>query len=110
MFKKTFLSSMLIAGLALTGYGFAQEGPKNLKVLPKTLTKPEIKKIMKGYADALGVQCDFCHDTDDMSKDTEHKTKARDMIAMTMEINKTTFKGKDRVKCVTCHNGAKEPK
>jgi hypothetical protein len=88
----------------------ADGGGKNLKVLPATMTKAEIKKLMKGIADSLGVQCDHCHNTDDMSQDTKMKEKARDMMKMTAEINKAHFAGKDRVKCVTCHNGNKEPK
>jgi hypothetical protein len=108
--RRIVLLSALIFGIGLTGYGFAQQGGKNLKILPKTLTKPEIKKLMKGIADSLGVQCDHCHDTDDMAKDTKMKEKAREMMIMTANLNKTAFKGKDRVKCITCHNGKKEPK
>jgi hypothetical protein len=109
--RRIVLLTALVFGIALTGYGLAQPaGGKNLKVLPKTLSKPDIKKYMKSVADALGVQCDHCHDTDDMAKDTPKKDKAREMILMTQNLNKTSFKGKDRVKCVTCHNGKKEPK
>jgi hypothetical protein len=112
------LSAAMLAGVLLTVLGFvtrpspvsAADGGKNLKVLPTTLSKAEIKKIMKNIADSLGVQCDFCHDTEDMSKDTENKEIARSMMKMTAELNKTYFKGEQRVKCVTCHNGKKEPK
>jgi hypothetical protein len=117
MRKSVYLGAILV-GVLMTGYGFlgrpyeasAADGGKNLKILPQTLTKAEIKKIMKGISESLGVQCDFCHDTDDMAKDTEHKETARGMMKMTAELNKTFFKGKDRVKCVTCHNGKSEPK
>ena len=109
--RRIALLSALVLGVVLTGYGLAQPaGGKNLKILPKTMSKQEIKKAMKGIADALGVQCDFCHDTDDMAKDTPKKERAREMMLMTANVNKTTFKGKDRVKCVTCHMGKKEPK
>jgi hypothetical protein len=104
------LLSAIVVGLGLTSYGFAQQGGKNLKILPKTMTKPEIKRAMKGIADALGVQCDHCHDTDDMAKDTPKKERAREMMLMTQNVNKTTFKGKDKVKCVMCHRGKAEPK
>ena len=108
--RRLVLLSALTLGIGLTTYGYAQQGGKNLKILPKTMTKPEIKKLMKGIADSLGVQCDHCHDTDDMAKDTPKKLKARDMMTMTATLNKQYFKGKDRVKCVTCHNGKAEPK
>lgn len=114
--KKSLFLSALFAGLFAAGLvahqsaaSAADPGGKNLKVLPKELSKAEIKKLMKGISDSLGVQCDFCHDTDDMAKDTEHKEVARGMMKMTMELNKNYFKGKQRVTCMTCHNGKKEP-
>ncbi len=108
--RTTFLVAALALGLSVTGYALAQEGPKNLKVLPKTMTKAEIKKTMKAIADGLGVQCDHCHNTDDMSLDTPKKEKAREMLTMVGEINKKFFKGEMKVRCVTCHNGNPEPK
>ena len=67
---------------------------------------------MKLVSKALGVQCDFCHDLDDFSKDVEHKEVARGMMKMTASINaklkKDGFKGE--VKCITCHAGAEKPK
>ena len=115
---RKLLIGAILTGFFMTGLAFvggsreasAGDGGKNLKVLPQTLTKAEIKKLMKGIADSLGVQCDHCHNTDDMSQDTKLKDKAREMMKMTAEINKAHFEGKERVKCVTCHNGSKEPK
>ncbi len=98
-----------VLGLQI-GPALAQEAPKNLKVFPANTPKPEIKKAMKGIAAALGVQCDFCNNLDDMAQDTEHKEIARTMMRMTAEINKKHFAGKPKVSCVTCHNGQKEPK
>ncbi len=86
------------------------EEPKNLKVFPKDTSKKDIKKAMKKIAKALDVQCDFCHDLDDMAKDTEKKETARGMMKMANAINKKSFKSKPRVRCVTCHNGKKKPK
>jgi hypothetical protein len=106
----------IAAGMTLTAYSLtvgsalAQEAPKNLKVFPANTPKPELKKAMKGIAAALGVQCDFCHNLDDMAQDTEHKEKARAMMRMVMEINKKHFAGKPKVGCITCHNGKEEPK
>ena len=114
--RKKILALVTVAGMLATGIGFlaseaeAQDGPKNLQVLPKDTPKAELKKMMKGIASALGVQCDFCHNLDDMSQDTEHKKIAREMMKMTAAINKDHFAGKPKVGCVTCHNGKKEPK
>jgi hypothetical protein len=111
------LAAAMFAGLFAVGTAFlvpspaaAEDAAKNLKVLPTSMSKPDIKKRMKKIAAALGVQCDHCHDTDDFSKDTEHKEKARAMMKMTAEINKNWFKNEQRVDCVTCHNGQEEPK
>lgn len=116
--RKSLFIGALLSGVLMTAIAFVSPHPasagdpggKNLKVLPKDLSKADIKKMMKGIADSLGVQCDFCHDTDDMAKDTEHKEVARAMMKMTAEINKASFKGKSRVTCMTCHNGKAEPK
>ena len=88
----------------------AQEAPKNLKVFPPGTSKADLKKQMKVIASSLGVQCDFCHNLDDMSADTEHKNVARQMMRMTAELNKKHFNGKPKVTCQTCHRGEKEPK
>lgn len=111
------LYGAIAAGLAAMIYAFtvnmavAQAADaKNLKVLPKNMSKKQIKATMKEIAKSLDVQCDYCHDMDDMAKDTEHKEVARAMMLMTNDLNKKHFKGKQRIKCVTCHNGQKEPK
>lgn len=111
------LVAVIATGLLAIGLAFlsptpagAADGGKNLKILPASMSKADIKKLMKGIATSLGVQCDFCHDTDDFAKDTEKKEIARTMMKMTAEINKTYFEGKPEVGCITCHNGQKEPK
>lgn len=82
---------------------------KNVQVLPKTISKDEIKAIMKKQADALGVDCDHCHAVPDMEKDTEHKGVARQMMRMADDVNKKYFKGEIKVTCVTCHRGKEKP-
>ena len=104
------LVGLIVAGCLATAIGFAEEGGKNLKLLPKTMSKTDIKKLMKQQAAALGVQCDFCHNTDDFAQDTDKKELGRKMMAMTTQINKDNFNGKNVVGCITCHNGQKEPK
>ena len=111
---RKLLLSLGLAGLIALPCAFAEEGggggAKNLKILPKDMPKAEIKKTMKKIAAALGVQCEHCHDTDDFAKDSEKKEIAREMLKMTMQLNKDYFKGEMRVGCITCHNGSKEPK
>jgi hypothetical protein len=81
-----------------------------LEVLPKSLTKAEVKKIMKQWTRALGVECEFCHDMDDMAKDSAHKKVARKMVRMVSDLNDKQLKGfKEKVSCMTCHRGKKEP-
>jgi tetratricopeptide (TPR) repeat protein len=35
--------------------------PSNLQVLPKNISNPDLIKIMDGFEEALGVQCNYCH-------------------------------------------------
>ncbi|WP_158749280.1 c-type cytochrome [Acidobacterium sp. S8] len=99
--------------------------PTNLKVLPKDISPDDLIKTMRGYSQALGVHCNFCHEVDEkthkanFAADTkEDKKFARTMIAMTREIN-TKFmtqindpdaKPADKtVTCGTCHRGSQMP-
>jgi HD superfamily phosphohydrolase len=84
-------------------------GPRNLKIL-----KPEeVQPAMQSYTVALGVKCTFCHVQGNMAADDNpHKQIARNMIAMTRELNtKLASNGdeKTRVSCYTCHRGAEHP-
>src|SRR5262245_37187313 len=73
----------------------ADDGAKNLKILPKDMSKADIKKLMKSIASALGVECEHCHNTDNFAEDGEKKEEARAMMRMTGDINKNFFKGKN---------------
>ena len=103
--------ALLFAGLALSPRPASADGPwKDLKVLPKSITKDDLKATMKAQAKALGVQCDHCHTPPDMEKDTKNKTIAREMMKMTEEINRVFLKGMDKkVTCDTCHRGKEVP-
>ncbi|HEX8951487.1 MAG TPA: c-type cytochrome [Polyangia bacterium] len=88
---------------------------KNLQVLPKSMSKEELKAYMKGQARALGVECDYCHDVPDMASDkNDKKLIARKMIQLTAEVNDKWLKGmkdadKNKVTCATCHQGHELP-
>jgi hypothetical protein len=100
----------------LVGGGFARADFKNLQVLPKTIGKDELKTLMKAQTKALGVECDFCHETPDMASDKNpSKVVARKMMQMTQLINDKWIKGvvdhaeKHLITCGTCHQGHNSP-
>ena len=88
--------------------------PKNLKLLdPKT----DIRFVMQGFNEALGVQCTHCHVQGDFAADMKpEKEMARKMISMVRLID-TTFPssagvfpdGYHEVDCSTCHRGNVKP-
>ncbi len=93
---------------------------KNLQVLPKNISVDSLNDIMKSYEKALGVKCGFCHvmrdknnQEDYASDDIRNKNTARDMMRMTLDINKKFFPSPsryvERVTCNTCHQGHSEP-
>lgn len=93
---------------------------KNLKVLPKNISVDSLNGIMDSYKKALGVKCGFCHvmrdknGLEDYASDSlPHKEAARDMMRMTMDVNKKYFpsgtKYVETVTCNTCHKGKQEP-
>ena len=118
------LAAPLVLLLASSTPAFAQmnEPPKNLKVLPKDMARPEVIKIMRAFSVALGEHCEFCHADppapgkfpDFASDEKENKEKARTMMKMVAAINGDfmTKLGEEKppsVGCETCHHGAKEP-
>jgi hypothetical protein len=59
---------------------------------------------------SLGVECDFCHVEGKFEADDKPAKKtARTMIAMTLSINKDSFKGRKEVTCYSCHRGNTDP-
>ena len=110
--------SVLLGAIVLVGGvggGVARADFKNLQVLPKSMSKDELKAYMKAQSKALGVECDYCHDVPDMASDkNEKKLVARKMIQMTEDINDKWLKGmreaeKNKVGCGTCHQGHETP-
>jgi len=133
-----FLAGALCVGLSIAVYGQPPavppaggppaggppagggRAPKNLKVLP---ANADLRTIMRGYAGALGVECEYCHTAadpvthrEDRSSDANpEKDKARDMIRMTNDLNAKYLAqlswrtDTDVVSCGTCHRGQKHP-
>jgi Photosynthetic reaction centre cytochrome C subunit len=127
--KKTFVvmvvSLFIVFGIAATK---PPEAPKykNLKLLPKNISKEDLDKVMDGFKAALGVKCNFCHAPskdstqkwpDFASDDKPEKGVARKMMKMTAKINKKYFsydkneQGQSiaAVECMTCHRGSPHP-
>jgi cytochrome c553 len=118
------LFALMVVGMAATTP--PDDGPKNLKVLPKNISGEDLHKIMDEWKTALGVKCNFCHapaaDTAshhlDFASDAKpEKDMARRMYKMAGKINKKFFKeAKDDkgnsvavVTCITCHHGNPHP-
>jgi hypothetical protein len=120
MKRKLLTISIVILSIALCSLTLPEEPKfKNLKVLNKNISHDELENIMKGFKNSLGVKCSFCHaqrkddpkKLDFTSDDNKHKLIARDMMRMTMKINKKYFKNEkeEAITCYTCHHGHKEP-
>jgi tetratricopeptide (TPR) repeat protein len=103
----------------------AQNEFKNLKVLPKDISKKDLLPIMRSFAFAMGGNCGFCHAKkpepetgyDFASDDKETKKVARLMMQMVSSINKEQLSKVEeidhdltvKVQCVTCHHGLARP-
>ena len=97
---------------------------KNLQVLPKNIRPDSLDKIMDGFNAALGVNCSYCHAENKQTKQMEaekdskpEKEITRNMMRMTMDINKNYFQFNEEVNaaqiqavtCYTCHKGTAIP-
>ena len=99
------MSMRLIVSMVFLMPLVAQQAPTNLKIL----TPAEIGPVMQSFTAGLGVRCEFCHVQGDRASDANpHKVVAREMLAMTRQIN-THFPGGAKVACYTCHRGAEQP-
>jgi hypothetical protein len=102
------LASFGLLAQAPGGKGGAKAPPKNLKIL----TADNYRAAMTNFEVALGVMdCNFCHDAA-AGKDSDanpKKLKARMMLMMVADINKSFGDGKEHVTCYTCHRGATAP-
>ena len=84
---------------------------KNIKSL-RGLPAEQLNPTMVFFEAALGVGCPYCHDNDGAKREVDSKPQkliARQMIEMVNSVNKTTFAGKKKVTCFTCHVGRNVP-
>ena len=115
----TFGVSMAVAQTAPPSgkpdLSFADPPHKNLKVFPKDMPRVQLISNMKGFAQALGVRCTYCHvgedgkplSTFDFASDAkDKKLTARAMLLMAHQINEKDFDGQMKVTCFTCHRGS----
>jgi hypothetical protein len=139
-FRRSARSTVLLTALFVAGSAAAQVPDKftNLQVLPKDIPKPELTSMMRGFAFALNVRCNYCHSPkkdgpgmDFASDEKETKKTARVMIQMVTAINHdyiaklpaeapavgTSGTAETaapttpvQVQCVTCHHGLTEPR
>lgn len=128
MRKSIFIVLLLVSVVIVSAFmPGKQSSYKNLKVLPKNITKHELDSTMKFWCLSLGVRCEYCHvynegDNkwffDNDGKPT--KLMARKMYVMTGKIDKKYFKpekGEEAdeldnnlpaVTCYTCHHGTRD--
>lgn len=121
----TVLVIVVMIGVAGTTPPLSKGEFKNLKVLPKDISKEALDKIMKvQFEAALDVNCSYCHvkqegstELDFASDAKPEKEISRSMMRMTLQINKDNFEVKQPligdslmiVTCYTCHRGTPYP-
>lgn len=85
----------------------------NLKVLHGIHSKEQLLNVMRGFTEALGVKCEFCHNVNNFASDEKMpKRVARVMIRMVRNIDERYLDGPQmkKVTCFTCHRGQEIPK
>ena len=87
----------------------AEDVYKNIVQLKGT-PADELMPAMQFISSSLGVNCNFCHVQGKMDADDKPEKKtARQMMAMTANINKEAFNGRQQVTCYSCHHGVGHP-
>lgn len=86
---------------------------KNIQAL-KGLPASQMRPMMNYISATLGMDCAGCHvrtngQFEFEKDDNNHKKIARQMIQMTMDLNKQYFNGRPQVSCYTCHQGQEHP-
>ena len=127
MINKSWLVTLGLAALVAGSTAFTRDDPgyKNLKVLPKNITRQQMDSVMHHFSNSLGVKCNFCHMRNDATKtwdfpsdENKHKLAAREMMKMMEKINdkffdvtgsKKDLNARLMVTCYTCHHGSTDP-
>ena len=116
----------ITAGICATRPPLEKPAYKNLQVLSKNISDEDMDYVMESFSVNLGTNCLFCHPgnqngtafTFDYATDAlQNKRVARDMLRMTMKLNKKYFNirltgmmnTRGRVWCKTCHQGSPVP-
>jgi photosynthetic reaction center cytochrome c subunit len=91
----------------------AEEVFKNVQVL-KGISVDDFLETMGLMTAALQFDCSDCHvgagtDKVDWAADTPRKRRARTMVTMVTNINRTNFGGRQLVTCWTCHRNRDKP-
>jgi hypothetical protein len=127
--RPTFLVLMLAALLfpapAIAQATFPPSAFTNLQVLPRDASAAVVVGTMKGFANNLGVRCQFCHvgeeglpleQFDFVSDEKATKRTARAMMRLANDINRQLDAAlprpgdsEPRVRCITCHRGKAKP-
>ena len=121
------LTGFVLFGI-LAGKSPQEEKPvyKNLRVLSKNISDDDMDYVMETFSVNLGTNCLFCHPGkqngtefkfDYVTYELRNKRIARDMLRMTMKLNKKYFNIKltglmnirGRVWCKTYHQGSPVP-
>ena len=127
----TVLGWLVLSNVAMAAGAVPQspfKPPSNLRVLSKDTKLADIIPVMKGFTQALGVRCQFCHsytgsdpnalENFDFAGDAvPAKTTARTMMVTVQAINGDLLKGvgsaapsgQPKVTCYTCHRGERTP-
>ena len=125
--KRTLIILLCFVAFVSMSFIFTKETApryKNLKILPKDITKQQMDSVMRQFSASLGVKCGFCHSYNQEQKSMDfasdvkkEKNTAREMWRMNAKLNKKSFDVKNskelgaklEVSCFTCHHGAKDP-
>ncbi len=87
----------------------AEQVYKNVIALKGT-PADQLVPAMQFISAALGGDCGMCHVQGKPELDDKPAKKtAREMISMTLAINKNSCGGRTQVRCFTCHKGAEHP-
>jgi len=99
---------------------------KNLQVLSGKISDEDMDFVMQSFSVNLGANCLFCHpgkqtgtefSIDYVTDVLQNKRVARDMLKMTMKLNKKYFNirlnsrmtTRGKIWCKTCHQGSPVP-